>query len=89
MLLLNPIFFEDGFRELNVGEFIKTTDQWFDVVSGKWKIGQWYTSQKQEHKGKVPYRRAVTKKTKIYMFYRCLPKIFKGIFIGLGRIWRL
>ncbi len=84
MIILSPQDIGKGYRQLQLEEPIKTTDQWFSVMHQSyrqypWRVSQYYTNENKKHEGKVPYRRPVSLFAHISSFIRAFPKYIKFI----------
>ncbi len=65
MIILPPSAIGRGYRQLQIDEPIRTTDQWFSVMHESarqypWRPSMYWTSDRKVHDGKVPYRRPVS-----------------------------
>ncbi len=81
MIILPPSAIGQGYRQLQLDEPIRSTDQWFSVIHEglrhyPWRPSMYWSSDLKVHDGKVPYRRAVSLGARIAAFWRLGQKVW-------------
>ena len=74
MQLLSNNAFGKGYAELPLGYTIGTFDQFYHPMDQNWRLGAFFTSDGEIHKGRVPYRRPITFFTKLGLLYPVIKK---------------
>jgi hypothetical protein len=84
MLILSPQSIGRGYRQLQLEEPIRTTDEWYSVFhqsagQNPWRISSYWTSDGMKHPGKVPYRRPTSFASRVVGRLKVLVKTYKWL----------
>ncbi len=90
MIILPPQAIGAGYRQLQIDELVRTTDEWFSVMHEQarqypWRPSMYWTSDKKTHDGRVPYRRPVSLKARL----ACRFKVVYKVWVQIVRPWLL
>lgn len=81
MIILPPQAIGAGWRQLQLDEPRRTTDQWFSIMHEQahvypWRPSMYWTTDRKVHDGKVPYRRPVSLSAKAAAFWALRLKVW-------------
>lgn len=84
MIILPPSAIGRGYRQLQLEELIRSTDEWFSIIHegqnlNPWRASSYWTSEGKTHTGRVPYRRAVSWQAKVAVRWRLIGKVWRWV----------
>lgn len=82
MIILPPQAIGRGYRQIQLDEPLRSTDEFFSIMheqarQNPWRVSTYWTSEGKKHNGRVPYRRAVSLRARSGNLRRLIVKTWR------------